>query len=203
MIVSPRRLICGVLLLGMLVTASFTVLAQDVMDPWRTFAFSATTIKASQIQPLALEDLKLLRGIVFGRHGRVFKDAEIKTYLEAQDWFKPNPDFKNSVLNDTERRNLDLIRIAEAGKHTTIQPGDMRFWVSRPITAKKLGTHSGAEWKVLIAEVEAIHGKKFDDDPWLQQYFEERYWYFPSDKYDAKKLSTIEQKHREIVRRAQ
>ena len=203
MIVSPRRLICGVLLLGMLVTASFTVRAQDVMDAWKTFDFSATTIKAAQIQPLALEDLKLLRGIVFGRHGRVFKDAEIKTYLEAQDWFKPNPDFKNSMLNDIERRNLDLIRIAEAGKHTNIQPGDMRYWVSRPITAKKLGKHSGAEWKVLTAEVEAIHGKKFDDDPWLQQYFEERYWYSASDKYDPKKLSANERANLEILNSAQ
>ena len=90
------------------------------------------------------------------------------------------------MLNDTERRNLDLIRIAEASKHSTIQPGDMRYWRDRLITAKKLGTHSGAEWKVLVAEVEAIHGKRFDDEPWLQQYFEERYWYQAEPAYDSK-----------------
>jgi hypothetical protein len=177
--------------------------AQDALDAWKDFDFAKTPIKSTQIQALALEDLKLLRGIVFGRHGRVFKDAEIKSYLEAQSWFKPNPDFKNSILNDNERRSLDLIRIAEASKHPTIEPGDMRYWVDRPITPKKLGKHSGAEWKVLIAEVEAIHGKKFEDDPWLQQYFDERYWYSPSSRYDPKRLTANERKNLEVLSGAQ
>jgi hypothetical protein len=200
---SPRRFKRYTLLLTLIATVTFTVRAQDSLDSWKDFDFAKTVIKPSQIQPLALEDLKLLRGMVFGRHGRVFKDAEIKTYLEAQEWFKPSPDFNNSMLSDIERRNLDLIRIAEASKHQTIQPGDMRYWVNRPITAKKLGSHSGAEWKVLFAEVEAIHGKKFDDDPWLQQYFEERYWYAPNAKYDPKNLTANERKNLEILSGAQ
>jgi len=177
--------------------------AQDTMDGLKELDFSKTSIKQTQIQPLAMEDLKLLRGIIFGRHGRVFKDNDIKGYLEEQSWYKPNPEFKNSMLNNTERQNLDVIRIAEASKHETIQPGDMRYWRDRQITPRKLGKHSGAEWKVLVAEVEAIHGKRFDDDPWLQQYFDERYWYFPNEKYGAKKLSAIERKNLEILGGAQ
>ena len=177
--------------------------AQDTIDALKDLDFSKTSIKQVQTQKLAMEDLKLLRGIIFGRHGRVFKDNDIKSYLEEQTWYKPNPEFKNSMLNDVERRNLDMIRIAEASKHETIQPGDMRYWRDRQITPRKLGKHSGAEWKVLLAEVEAIHGKRFDDDPWLQQYFDERYWYFPDAKYDAKKLSAIEQKNLAILSDAQ
>ena len=182
---------------------SFIVVPQDTMDTLKELDLSKNSLKQSQVQNLSMEDLKLLRGIIFGRHGRVFKDSEIKTYLEEQSWYKPNAEFKNSMLNDTERRNLDLIRIAEASKHETIQPGDMRYWRDRQITAKKLGKHSGAEWKVLLAEVEAIHGKRFADEPWLQQYFEERYWYFPNDKYDSTKLSVIERKNLEILGGAQ
>jgi YARHG domain len=199
---NPRRF-TSIFLLALVALAPFAVNAQDTLEAWKDFDFTKTAIKPAQIQPLALEDLKLLRGVVFGRHGRIFKDAEIKTFLEAQSWFKPNPNFSNSILNTTERRNLDLIRIAEARKHETIQPGDMRYWVNRPISAKKLGKHSGAEWKVLIAEVEAIHGKRFDDDPWLQQYFEERYWYSPKSQYDAKKLTANEHKNLEILNGAQ
>ncbi|HEV8186888.1 MAG TPA: YARHG domain-containing protein [Pyrinomonadaceae bacterium] len=191
------------LLLALIIATSFSVLAQDNMDGLKELDFSKTSIKQAQVQPLAMEDLKLLRGIIFGRHGRVFKDNDIKSYLEEQSWYKPNSDFKNSMLNATERQNLDVIRIAEASKHETIQPGDMRYWRDRQITPRKLGKHSGAEWKVLVAEVEAIHGKRFDDDPWLQQYFDERYWYFPSEKYDAKKLSAIERKNLEILGGAQ
>jgi hypothetical protein len=197
------RLRMTLFLLTLLVSFSFTVTAQDSLDAWKDFDFARTPVKPAQIQSLYLEDLKLLRGIVFGKHGRVFKDAEIKTYLDAQSWYKANPDFNNSMLNDTERRTLDLIRIAEASKHETIQPGDMRYWRARTITPRKLGKHSGAEWKVLVAEVEAIHGKRFDDDPWLQTYFDERYWYFPNDKYDSKKLSAIERKNIEILSDAQ
>ena len=191
------------LLVFLISILSLTARAQDTMDGLKELDFSKTSIKQTQIQPLAMEDLKLLRGIIFGRHGRVFKDNDIKGYLEEQSWYKPNPEFKNSMLNNTERQNLDVIRIAEASKHETIQPGDMRYWRDRQITPRKLGKHSGAEWKVLVAEVEAIHGKRFDDDPWLQQYFDERYWYFPNEKYDAKKLSAIERKNLEILGGAQ
>jgi hypothetical protein len=183
---------------------SFTARAQEGVERWKSFEFAKSSIKTADISRLPIEDLKLLRGIVFGRHGRIFKDAEIRTFLETQDWFKPNSDFKNSMLNDTERRNLDVIRDAEAGKHTTIQPGDMRFWRTRQLTRRKLGTHSNAEWLVLRSEVEAIHGKRFSDEPWLQQYFDERYWYKASDKYDPKQqLSPIEQKNLDTIALAQ
>ena len=191
------------LLFASLALFSITAVAQDTMDALKGLDFGKTTIKQAQAQKLEMYDLKLLRGIIFGRHGRVFKDYDIKSYLEEQSWYKANPDFNNSMLTDVERRNLDVIRIAEASKHDTIQPGDMRYWRDRQITQRRLGKHSGAEWKVLLAEVEAIHGKRFDGEPWLQQYFEERYWYFPDDKYDAKKLSTIEQKNLAILSDAQ
>jgi YARHG domain len=203
MIVSPRQVANTLLLFALIALASFRAAAQDSMDAWKDFDFGKNAIRQAQIQNLPLEDLKLMRGVVFGHHGRVFKDAEIKTYLQAQSWYKANPNFTNSMLNDTERRNLDLIRIAEASKHETVQPGDMRYWRDRSITPKKLGKHSGAEWKVLVAEVEAIHGKRFDDEPWLQQYFDERYWYFPNEKYDPKKLSAIERKNLEALAAAQ
>jgi YARHG domain len=193
----------SILLVLLIAFSCVTVLAQDPMDGLKALDFSKTSLKQVQLQKLSPEDLKLLRGIVFGRHGRVFKDNDIKVYLEEQSWYKPNPDFNNSMLNDVERRNLDLIRIAEAAKHETIQPGDMRYWRDRQIPPRKLGKHSSSEWKVLLAEVEAIHGKRFDDEPWLQQYFEERYWYFPSDKYDAKKLTAIERKNLELLSGAQ
>lgn len=184
-----------------LLAASFAN-AQDSMQRWQNFDFSKSALKPADLGPVPLEDLKLMRGIVFGRHGRIFKDAEIGTYLTAQDWYKPNPDFKNSMLNGTENLNLDLIRDAEAGKHLKVQPGDMRYWRTRNLTTRKLGLHSGAEWRVLRAEVEAIHGKRFSE-PWLQQYFDERYWYKPSGKYDPKSLSPNEQKNLLTIETAQ
>ncbi len=181
----------------------FIVNAQDSLEKWNEFGFASHSIKQADIADLALYELKLLRGIIFGRHGRVFKDVAIKKYLATQSWYKPNPEFKNSVLNDVERRNLDLIRDAEASKHEQVEPGDMRYYRKRLLTRKQLGNHSKTEWTVLHAEIEAIHGKRFDDQPWLQQYFEERYWYQPSNNYDAKQLSATERKNMQTIAAAQ
>ena len=179
------------------------VSAQDGMEKWDDFEFANRSIKPADIESLELRELKLLRGIVFGRHGRLFKDVAIAKYLASRPWYRPNPEFQNSMLNDVERRNLDLIRDVEAGKHERVEPGDMRHYSKRLLTRKQLGKHSKTEWMVLHAEIEAIHGKRFDDQPWLQQYFEERYWYKPNDRYDAKELSGIERKNLETIAASQ
>src|SRR5205085_10995597 len=136
---------------------------------------------------------------VFGKHGRIFKDVEIKRYLDSRDWYKADADFKNSSLNDRDRRNLDVIRLAEAQKHDTVQPGDMRLYENRALTRKKLGTHTNAEWTVLASEIEAIHGRRFEDTPWLQQYFDERYWYSAADNYNPKSLNDTERKNLALI----
>ncbi len=189
-------------LLLLLVLSAFSVNAQDeyaAVKTWETFDFAGHSVSPVDISGLALEDLKLVRGIVFGKHGRVFKDPDIKRFLESRTWFKADPNFQNSTLNDTERRNLDVIRIAEAQKHDTVQPGDMRLYQERALTRKKLGEHTSAELTVLAAEIEAIHGKRFDDTVWLQQYFDERYWYQPSAQYDPKGLSAVERKNLQLI----
>jgi hypothetical protein len=195
-ILHSKILISAVLVLFAM---SADVRAQDALKPWENFDFDKQSIKQSQVASLSLDDLKFLRGIVFGRHGRIFKDIEIKDYLEKQPWYKPNEGFQNSVLNDLERQNLDVIRDAEASKHDSVQPGDLRFYRNRLITAKKWGEHTGAEWTVLAAEIEAIHGKRFDDTPWLQAYFDDRYWYKAAEHYDPKQLNEIERKNLQAI----
>jgi len=200
---SPIRIIRTILpLLVIIFTASFAAHAQDeyaAVSKWESFDFAGKSITTGDINPLAIEDLKLVRGIVFGRHGRVFKDPDINRYLTSRTWYKSDANFDNSKLNDTERKNLDVIRIAEAQKHDTVQPGDMRLWENKALTRKKLGTHTNAEWTVIASEIEAIHGKRFDDTPWLQQYFDERYWYQAADKYDPKGLNDIEKKNLAMI----
>ncbi len=193
-------LVCALLCLSQIISLAAQ---SDAVKVWENFDFSKQAVRREQLKDLPLEDLKLVRGIVFGRHGRIFKDWEIKGYLQERPWYKANPDFQNSMLNETERKNLDLIRELEAKLHETIEPGDMRWWQARPILAKNLGEHTGAEWRILRAEIEAIHGKRFDDQPWLQQYFEDRYWYQPKDSYDAKQLSDIERRNMTALDAAQ
>ena len=195
-----RSLIRNSLLATLLVIiGSSLAQAQDNLGAWEKFDFAARSVELSEIKDLNLDDLKFLRGIVFGRHGRVFKDPSIQNYLKGRLWYKPDPNFQNSMLNTTERENLDVIREAEAKQHENIQPGDLRFYQNRPFTIKQLGEHTAAEWSILRVELEAIHGKRFDDEPWLQQYFDERYWYAPNPQYDPKQLSAVEQKNLQTI----
>jgi hypothetical protein len=95
-----------------------------------------------------------------------------------------------------ERKNIDIIREAEAEKHESVEPGDLRFWEKKLITEDNLGReYSGAEWRIMIAEIEAIRGKRFDDEEWLQKYFQERYWYKPNAAYTPTVLTETERKN--------
>ena len=170
---------------------------------WQNIDFGKRKLTKAQLNKLktdgAVNELELLRGVVFGKRGRVFKERGIQDYLEKQAWYKPNANFDNSVLTKTERDNLDLIRLAEAEKHFSIQPGDMRVWQTKLITADNIGDYTAAEWRVLIAEVEAIHGKTFRDEEWLQKYFDERYWYQADPNYSPNILSEVERKNLEFL----
>ena len=150
----------------------------------------------------SLADLRLMRGEVFGRHGRIFgADRDIDRWLRAQSWYKPKRDFTNDDLTDADRHNLDLIREAEAKQHEHVEPGDMRWWQSRELTEAKLGRHSGLELRVMLAEIEAIHGKTFEETPTLQRYFSDRYWY-EAAKYNPGVLSATERHNMAVIESA-
>jgi hypothetical protein len=202
----------GALFTVILLFAS-AILAQDI-DPatrnarWKLFSkfgfdkvdFAKTKLTKTTLNRLkvadGIDDYALLRGVVFGKRGRVFKERSIQEYLEKQPWYKPNNSFSNSMLTPTERANLDIIRLNEAAKHEWIEPGDMRIWQAKLITDDNLRTYSNAEITILATEIEAIHGKPFSEE-WLQKYFDERYWYKQNPAYDASKLTSIERKNLE------
>jgi hypothetical protein len=174
---------------------------------WHQFDFAAKKLTKAQLAKLARKDtdeysdfsrLELLRGVVFGKRGRVFKERSIQDYLEKQAWYKPDKNFSNSSLSATERANLDLIRLAEAAEHYYVKPGDLRYWEGKLIPEDKMPYEGGitrAEWDVLIAEFEAIHGKTFPENEWLQKYFDERYWYKRNPNYTPAVLSATDRQN--------
>lgn len=193
---SQRRSIYLILFaLVMFGSAKLNAQTATFLQKWENFVFARQALRLEQLQELSLEELKFLRGIVFGRRGRVFQEPFIQDYLKSRPWYKPSPVYHVSVLNSIERRNMDLIKEAEWRKHKFIEPGDLRFYRDRPIKEEELGVHTEAEWRIMLAEIEALHGKQFDDSPWLQEFFEERYWYQRNTEYDPAALSEIERQN--------
>lgn len=168
---------------------------------WDKFDFTKKKITKTQLAKVpsdgVVDELALLRGIVFGKRGREFKERSIQNFLETQTWYKPKTTFTNAVLTKMERDNLDLIRLTEAERHSNVQPGDLRLWQTKEIPDDNLYVESPSDWRIMIAEIEAIHGKRFDDEPWLQKYFEERYWYRANAGYSQTVLNDTERKNLE------
>ena len=70
-------------------------------------------IKPEMIEGLFIEDLRVLRNEIYARRGRVFKDPVLQEYFESQSWYKPDPEFKDVMLNKAEIDNLAIIKEAE------------------------------------------------------------------------------------------
>ena len=168
-------------------------------DSLLTLDYTRDRLDLNTLRALRPDYLPLLRGVVFGRHGRVFRNEDIQEWLESQDWYHPDSAFTNASLGDVERANLDVIREVEAENHSMVEPGDLRWWQDQHMHIDQLGTHTRMEWAVLRAEVEAVHGRRFPAEAWLQRYFEERYWYRADDRYDAGRLTGIERANLALI----
>ncbi len=173
------------------------------MAKWVNVDYSLTPLKDGDLQPLSEHRLAVVRGIIFGRHGRIFKEQEIQDYLWKQPWYHADSKFTNDLLNDMERANLDKVRLAESAKHKHVQPGDLRYWTQRKFPAAKVKGASILDDHIMRAEIEAIHGKSFPDQPSLQSYFEDRYWYKADPKYNARSLNRVERANMAILAKAE
>ena len=173
-------------------------------DQWEQLDYASTAISPTALAPLSLVQLQHIRGIIFGKHGRVFEDSTLQHWLLTRAWYRSDASFTNARLSSRERENLDVVREAEAKKHPQIETGDMRFYQNRVITTAMLGEHTPQDWEVLEAEVLANHGFFFGyadsqepDD--LQTYFDERYWYRSRPEFKASDLSAIERQNRDTI----
>src|SRR3954465_11044397 len=108
-----RRLTAALALVLLAVVACPAQSDEEAFKKLEAIDYSKQAVTREQVAVLELWDLRLLRGVVFGRHGRVFKDRDIQSYLKDRPWYKPDPSFTNASLNQTERTNLDLIRELE------------------------------------------------------------------------------------------
>jgi hypothetical protein len=178
------------------------------LDEWEQFDYAAHTVAPASLVSLPLVEVQRIRGIIFGRHGRVFQDSTLQGWLATRPWYHADTTFTNARLTSGERENLEVVREAEAKKHTQIESGDMRFYQDRVITTGMLGDHSPQDWEVLEAEVLANHGYVFEDQEDesrnlqgddLQKYFEDRYWYRANPDFAAKELSAVEQQNLDTI----
>jgi hypothetical protein len=179
---------------------------KDPETYFRTFPYTKKVLDAKDLAALNADYGELQGGmaeyarvVIFANHGRVFRDPVVANFLSSEKWYKANPNFSNTLLNATERQNLDMVRGVEAHQHPHVMPGDLRYWMNREFTAGDLADSTLVELHIMHAEIEAIHGKRFDDEPLIQKYFNERYWYKPTAHYDPKELTGADRANLELL----
>ena len=69
-------------------------------------------LEEKDIQGFTAEQCRLARNELYARHGRIFDDASLQSHFQACSWYHgtiPASDFSESMLNDVEIKNRDLI----------------------------------------------------------------------------------------------
>ena len=69
-------------------------------------------LKKWELEGLSKEELKIARNEIYARHGRMFQDDSLQAYFNSCSWYTPSiapEDFKESMLNEVEIENRDLI----------------------------------------------------------------------------------------------
>src|SRR5215472_7020355 len=70
-------------------------------------------LTVAQLSDYSRRDLRLLRNVIYARHGRPFKSALLKQYFGSLDWYKENPAYTDALLTPLDRRNIKVIRSVE------------------------------------------------------------------------------------------
>ncbi len=66
----------------------------------------------ADLEEFDADELRIARNEIYARHGRKFKDAQLQAYFDEMDWYAgviEASEFDESILNDYEIKNLDLI----------------------------------------------------------------------------------------------
>jgi hypothetical protein len=65
------------------------------------------------LKDFSRRDLRLLRNLIYARHGRPFKSDLLRVYFEAVEWYKADGKYSDARLTAVDKRNINLIRSLE------------------------------------------------------------------------------------------
>lgn len=54
-----------------------------------------------------------MRNEIFARYGRPYYSKDLKAYFSKKSWYKVNTDYSDDLLNDIDKKNIQLIMEAE------------------------------------------------------------------------------------------
>jgi hypothetical protein len=99
--------------LGQSVGADAVPAADSTLSPLEDPRKLDRLLTLDDLSDLSRRDLRILRNTVYARHGREFKSVVLQEWFENKGWYTRNPDFEESMLTSTDKKNVRLIRSVE------------------------------------------------------------------------------------------
>lgn len=66
-------------------------------------------LEDAELLEKTLEEINLIKNEIYARHGYIFKNAKLRKYFEAKDWYNPDPHFSPAEFNEYERENILIL----------------------------------------------------------------------------------------------
>ena len=76
------------------------------IEEWEQFDYSTDAIPSAALAPMSLTEVQRLRGIIFGKHGRIFQDSTLQGWLATRPWYHGDSGFANARLSQGDKANL-------------------------------------------------------------------------------------------------
>lgn len=71
---------------------------------------SKTVFQKDLVENLSRGDIRILKNLIYARHGFIFKDKELKKYFNSHSWYLPVSENVENDLTDVEKKNIDILQ---------------------------------------------------------------------------------------------
>ena len=176
----------------------------------KEFQYSREYITKNTLNSLDEMNIGIIRNEIYARNGYVFKDEIINDYFMNMDWYVPNANYSDDMLNDIEKGNLAIINYYERSKgYSTDEPTHDTLYESSAtptrtyncpedyiadkeyVTETFLKTLTKESVEILRNEIYARHGYIFGDIR-LKHYFDLQNWYEGNPDFNPNEFNEIE-----------
>jgi hypothetical protein len=101
-------------------------LDEDVRTPIDDPRLLDRPLAEADLAEMSRRDLRLLRNLVYARHGRPFTSDILRMYFENMPWYTADPAYTEARLTEADRRNIQLIQTVEARVGGPLTEGEHR-----------------------------------------------------------------------------
>jgi hypothetical protein len=74
-------------------------------------------LNINELQELTMDELSIMRNEIFASHGYIFKTKKFEAYFNEQEWYEPLSSEVDDILNEIEKKNIQLIKEFEKGNY--------------------------------------------------------------------------------------